>query len=407
MFIASRYDENLLQEWKIYLYLGGGSVVGRVVRKKFSLTSRPPTLSISRPRARRLASEATPTMSEFFWRSSDADSDDGSEGSLDTLPGAEEFLHEARKELKLERAARSSPLPGVAASAIGASGDSTLPPVPVDSSDDDVLDAASAGDDDGRASAADDDRSASIPSVSARQASLEDRVESAVLDQLMADAIEEFIVPRATVDALERNLEDRVGADDPRGAASPSDPLPPMRPPTTKILHPVASPSPPPRSPSPSPSPSSPPAIAVHEARLALSNALHAIADDLVSKRYDGGDVEEDIPLPAAAAAEDDVRKEAVGVTGAIVKTWRACEEASTLIMSVMTAEENKREGSVGRASSASPWSVRTRSPTTKAEARLALEDSVFAEWTETGLNADVLVTDDDRALPSASEWPL
>ena len=181
-------------------------------------------------------------MSEFFWRSSDADSDDGSEGSLYTLPGAEEFLHEARKELKLERAARSSPLPGVAASAIGASGDSTLPPVPVDSSDDDVLDAASAGDDDGRASAADDDRSASIPSVSARQASLEDRVESAVLDQLMADAIEEFIVPRATVDALERNLEDRVGADDPRGAASPSDPLPPMRPPTTKILHPVASP---------------------------------------------------------------------------------------------------------------------------------------------------------------------
>ena len=353
------------------------------------------------------------------------DADDAtSEGSLETLPGPEEFLQTAIRELSFRRspslkhspsgrnAENSGAFGSPNADAAAAAGDS-----PGDAARDDYDDAENDAIDEFLAASVSPPRPASPsaadpPPVSPRQlmeqmtASL--RLEHHVTEAVLEDILEEALLRTAYPD--QDHPAPRSPPAAPAQAPAPA-PAPILTPPAGRSSSSPRTPGPP--GPSP-PTPRSPADAAMIDARVKLSEALRAIAESLAAGRWAEIDAAA-APTRTSAEFEDHLELDAVGVTGAIVRVWKACDAASSALTAAMTEREEELAGS--GAGGVAGSATRTRTPNAaprrypgsgspRGARRQMLEEAVFSAWMQSGDNAANLMFSEEP-LPTTASWPL
>ena len=150
------------------------------------------------------------------------------------------------------------------------------------------------------------------------------------------------------------------------------------------------------------------------DARVKLSEALRAIAESLAAGRWAEIDAAA-APTRTSADLEDQLELDAVGVTGAIVRVWKACDAASSALTAAMTEREEELAGS--GAGGVAGSATRTRTPNAaprrypgsgspRGARRQMLEEAVFSAWMQSGDNAANLMFSEEP-LPTTASWPL
>ena len=162
------------------------------------------------------------------------------------------------------------------------------------------------------------------------------------------------------------------------------------------------------------PTPRSPADAAMIDARVKLSEALRAIAESLAAGRWAEIDAAA-APARTSADLEDQLELDAVGVTGAIVRVWKACDAASSALTAAMVEREEELAGlgagGVAGSATATPTSnaAPRRYPTSgspRRARRQMLEEAVFSAWMQSGDNAANLMFSEEP-LPTTASWPL
>ena len=279
------------------------------------------------------------------------DEDSGSDSSGSSLPGPDEFMRRARVELARRRSP-TRPMTGkerftaggvAALMAEGAALKSESSPNHVRTKTMDSED----GDDDFQPAQSSPPRPASPSTADAtlspRQAmelmtkelAIEDAVTEGVIEHLVDDAVRDMISPTSKNPPLSP-VRTRPG--DPSAAS------------TARLSVPDAD-------------------SAMHDARVKLSEALHAIAESLSARHWPDLNVGALGAMPKGEppmSPEEHMEREAAGVTGAIVNVWQACDAASAALTAAL---ERKESGGSAMASPRSTTSsiqipVATPSPT-------------------------------------------
>ena len=150
------------------------------------------------------------------------------------------------------------------------------------------------------------------------------------------------------------------------------------------------------------------------DARVKLSEALRAIAESLAAGRWAEIDAAA-APARTSADLEDQLELDAVGVTGAIVRVWKACDAASSALTAAMVEREEELAGlgagGVAGSATTTPTSnaAPRRYPTSgspRRARRQMLEEAVFSAWMQSGDNAANLMFSEEP-LPTTASWPL
>jgi len=336
------------------------------------------------------------------------DEDSGSDSSGSSLPGPDEFMRRARVELARRRSP-TRPMTGkerftaggvAALMAEGAALKSESSPNHVRTKTMDSED----GDDDFQPAQSSPPRPASPSTADAtlspkqamelmtKELAIEDAVTEGVIEHLVDDAIGDMISPTrqnppssTTLSPNPSPVRTRLG--DPSATS------------TARLSIPDAD-------------------LAMHDARVKLSEALHAIAESLSARHWP------DLNVGALGAMtkgeppmspEEHMEREAAGVTGAIVNVWQACDAASAALTAAL---ERKESGGSAMASPrsttssilhpvppTSPTRGRNTPPRPRQE-RQQLEEAVLAAWMESGNNAANLMFSEEP-LPTSATWPL
>ena len=361
------------------------------------------------------------------------DADDAtSDGSLETLPGTEEFLQTAIRELSFRRspslkqspsgrhAENSSAFGSPDAYAAAAAGDS-----PGDVARDEYDDAENDAIDEFLAASVSPSRPASPsaadpPPVSPRQlmeqmtASL--RLEHHVTEAVLEDILEEALLRTAYPDENHTTSRSPPPAPEPVPVPAPSPIITRAGPYSSSPRTPGSGHGPGHgHGPGPSPpTPRSPADAAMIDARVKLSEALRAIAESLAAGRWAEIDAAA-APARTSADLEDQLELDAVGVTGAIVRVWKACDAASSALTAAMVEREEELAGlgagGVAGSATTTPTSnaAPRRYPTSgspRRARRQMLEEAVFSAWMQSGDNAANLMFSEEP-LPTTASWPL
>ena len=361
------------------------------------------------------------------------DADDAtSDGSLETLPGTEEFLQTAIRELSFRRspslkqspsgrhAENSSAFGSPDAYAAAAAGDS-----PGDVARDEYDDAENDAIDEFLAASVSPPRPASPsaadpPPVSPRQlmeqmtASL--RLEHHVTEAVLEDILEEALLRTAYPDENHTTSRSPPAAPEPVPVPAPSPIITRAGPHSSSPRTPGSGHGPGHgHGPGPSPpTPRSPADAAMIDARVKLSEALRAIAESLAAGRWAEIDAAA-APARTSADLEDQLELDAVGVTGAIVRVWKACDAASSALTAAMVEREEELAGlgagGVAGSATTTPTSnaAPRRYPTSgspRRARRQMLEEAVFSAWMQSGDNAANLMFSEEP-LPTTASWPL
>ena len=361
------------------------------------------------------------------------DADDAtSDGSLETLPGTEEFLQTAIRELSFRRspslkqspsgrhAENSSAFGSPDAYAAAAAGDS-----PGDVARDEYDDAENDAIDEFLAASVSPSRPASPsaadpPPVSPRQlmeqmtASL--RLEHHVTEAVLEDILEEALLRTAYPDENHTTSRSPPAAPEPVPVPAPSPIITRAGPYSSSPRTPGSGHGPGHgHGPGPSPpTPRSPADAAMIDARVKLSEALRAIAESLAAGRWAEIDAAA-APARTSADLEDQLELDAVGVTGAIVRVWKACDAASSALTAAMVEREEELAGlgagGVAGSATTTPTSnaAPRRYPTSgspRRARRQMLEEAVFSAWMQSGDNAANLMFSEEP-LPTTASWPL
>ena len=159
--------------------------------------------------------------------------------------------------------------------------------------------------------------------------------------------------------------------------------------------------------------------LAMHDARVKLSEALHAIAESLSVRHWPDLNVGALEPKPkddAPLSPEEHMEREAAGVTGAIVNVWQACDAASAALTAALERKESGGSAMASPRSTTSSVGLNPVPPTSPTrgrntpprprQERAQLEEAVFAAWMESGNNAANLMFS-ETPLPTSATWPL
>ena len=329
------------------------------------------------------------------------DEDSGSDSSGSSLPGPDEFMRRARVELARRRSP-TRPMTGkerftaggvAALMAEGAALKSESSPNHVRTKTMDSED----GDDDFQPAQSSPPRPAS-PSTADATLSQRGAMELMTKELAIEDAAMEGVIEHLVDDAI-GDMISSTSKNPPSSITLNPDPSP-VR---TRLGDPLSIPD---------------ADLAMLDARVKLSEALHAIAESLSARHWP------DLNVGALGAMtkgeppmspEEHMEREAAGVTGAIVNVWQACDAASAALTAAL---ERKESGGSAMASPrsttssilhpvppTSPTRGRNTPPRPRQE-RQQLEEAVLAAWIESGDNAANLMFSEEP-LPTSATWPL
>ena len=328
------------------------------------------------------------------------DEDSGSDSSGSSLPGPDEFMRRARVELARRRSP-TRPMTGkerftaggvAALMAEGAALKSETSPNHVRTKTMDSED----GDDEFQQAQSSPPRPAS-PSTADATLSPRQAMELMTKELAVEDAVTEGVIEHLVDDAV-------------RDMISPTSKNPPLSPVRTRPGDPSAA----------STARLSVPDAdsAMHDARVKLSEALHAIAESLSARHWPDLNVGALGAMPKGEppmSPEEHMEREAAGVTGAIVNVWQACDAASAALTAALERKESGGSAMASPRSTTSsiqnpvPPTSPTRGRNTPPRPRLGrqqLEEAVLAAWMESGNNAANLMFSEEP-LPTSATWPL
>ena len=248
------------------------------------------------------------------------DEDSGSDSSGSSLPGPDEFMRRARVELARRRSP-TRPMTGkerftaggvAALMAEGAALKSESSPNHVRTKTMDSED----GDDEFQQAQSSPPRPAS-PSTADATLSPRQAMELMTKELAIEDAVTEGVIEHLVDDAV-------------RDMISPTSKNPPLSPVRTRPGDPSVS----------VPDADS----AMHDARVKLSEALHAIAESLSARHWPDlnvGALDAMTKGEPPMSPEEHMEREAAGVTGAIVNVWQACDAASAALTAALERKES------------------------------------------------------------------
>ena len=329
----------------------------------------------------------------------DFDEDSGSDSSGSSLPGPDEFMRRARVELARRRSP-NRPMTGKerftagGVSALMAGGASPGSPAEganqvktKDNEDDEFQQAQSSPPRPASPSTSDTALSPrQAMELMTKELAIEDAVTEGVVSTLVDEALADMISPTGKNHPPLSPVKTRLG--DPNATS------------TARLTIPEAD-------------------LAMHDARVKLSEALHAIAESLSVRHWPDLNVgaletkpKDDAPL----SPEEHMEREAAGVTGAIVNVWQACDAASAALTAALERKESGGSAMASPRSTTSSIGLNPVPPTSPTrgrntpprprQERAQLEEAVFAAWMESGNNAANLMFS-ETPLPTSATWPL
>jgi len=331
----------------------------------------------------------------------DFDEDSGSDSSGSSLPGPDEFMRRARVELARRRSP-NRPMTGKerftagGVSALMAGGASPGSPTEganqartktMDNDDDEFQQAQSSPPRPASPSTSDTALSPrQAMELMTKELAIEDAVTEGVVSTLVDEALADMISPTGKNHPPLSPVKTRLG--DPNATS------------TARLTIPEAD-------------------LAMHDARVKLSEALHAIAESLSVRHWPDlnvGALETKPKDDAPISPEEHMEREAAGVTGAIVNVWQACDAASAALTAALERKESGGSAMASPRSTTSSIGLNPVPPTSPTrgrntpprprQERAQLEEAVFAAWMESGNNAANLMFS-ETPLPTSATWPL